>query len=201
MSPRDGTSSRSCERAVPGHVDDAFEQSIARLSLHLATRPPPSPLEELPPVPRRSAGRHYLIAFALLGLSAAVYWYPQVVDQTTSSVPEATVAEAAPSPPPPALEATITVAEAPGAAESVMAVAVAPVEASPVTTALTQPAMPTVDQFPRSSAEIMDIQRRLASSGIDPGPIDGIAGPRTLAAIQRYHALRTMPPRQQANAR
>ncbi len=40
---------------------------------------------------------------------------------------------------------------------------------------------------------IRDIQQRLAELGFDPGPIDGVSGPRTKAAIraaQRYYGLK-----------
>lgn len=59
--------------------------------------------------------------------------------------------------------------------------------------------------------EIKDLQRSLKSSGFDPGPIDGIWGPKTEAAYQRYqkaHAtaqpsdtnrLRTFDSRSEAN--
>lgn len=37
---------------------------------------------------------------------------------------------------------------------------------------------------------ITEIQRRLAALGYDPGPIDGIRGPRTIAAIRAFQAAR-----------
>lgn len=37
---------------------------------------------------------------------------------------------------------------------------------------------------------ITDIQRHLAALGFDPGPIDGIRGPRTIAAIRAFQAAR-----------
>jgi peptidoglycan hydrolase-like protein with peptidoglycan-binding domain len=37
-----------------------------------------------------------------------------------------------------------------------------------------------------SRTEIVEIQKRLASLGINPGPIDGVPGPRTIASVQKY---------------
>ncbi len=36
------------------------------------------------------------------------------------------------------------------------------------------------------SETVRDIQSNLARMGYDPGPVDGVAGPRTRAAIRRY---------------
>lgn len=43
---------------------------------------------------------------------------------------------------------------------------------------------------PMSSADIRNLQSRLKSLGYDPGPIDGIAGLRTLDALNQYRATR-----------
>ena len=42
--------------------------------------------------------------------------------------------------------------------------------------------------FPAPRAEVRLIQRALEKSGINPGPIDGIFGPLTLGALERWHA-------------
>lgn len=41
---------------------------------------------------------------------------------------------------------------------------------------------------PMTAAEIRQLQTRLMALGFDPGPIDGIAGPRTLQALNLYRA-------------
>lgn len=41
---------------------------------------------------------------------------------------------------------------------------------------------------PLSSEEVREIQARLQSLRLDPGPVDGVAGSRTTDAIQRYQA-------------
>ena len=39
-------------------------------------------------------------------------------------------------------------------------------------------------------AEVLELQKRLASLGINAGPLDGIVGPRTMAGLQRYQELK-----------
>jgi peptidoglycan hydrolase-like protein with peptidoglycan-binding domain len=43
---------------------------------------------------------------------------------------------------------------------------------------------------PPSTDEIQLVEVRLKDAGFDPGPIDGLLGPRTKAAIQRYRTAR-----------
>lgn len=42
------------------------------------------------------------------------------------------------------------------------------------------------------TAELRAVQARLRSLGFDPGAIDGIAGPRTLGALNQYRASRNL---------
>lgn len=44
------------------------------------------------------------------------------------------------------------------------------------------------DRMPLGRADLVDLQWQLAVHGYDPGPADGQAGPRTVAAIRRYQA-------------
>jgi hypothetical protein len=37
---------------------------------------------------------------------------------------------------------------------------------------------------------VLEIQRRLAALGFDPGPLDGVRGPRTVAAVRAFQAAR-----------
>lgn len=41
--------------------------------------------------------------------------------------------------------------------------------------------------------QVREIQQRLTDAGYRPGPIDGLMGPRTLAAIERYQAAQGLP--------
>lgn len=37
-----------------------------------------------------------------------------------------------------------------------------------------------------SGPEVEDLQRRLMATGIDPGPVDGLFGPKTEEAVRRF---------------
>jgi len=47
---------------------------------------------------------------------------------------------------------------------------------------------------PMSASEIRQLQTRLTALGFDPGPIDGMAGPRTLQALNLYRASVALDP-------
>ncbi|ORE91016.1 peptidoglycan-binding protein [Aurantimonas sp. 22II-16-19i] len=51
------------------------------------------------------------------------------------------------------------------------------------------------DNSAMTSAEIREVQTMLAKHGIDPGPIDGLMGPRTEAAIIAFKRSRNLQPR------
>lgn len=44
----------------------------------------------------------------------------------------------------------------------------------------------TADETPATTEEVAEIQRLLADRGYDTGPVDGVMGPRTAAAIRQY---------------
>lgn len=46
-------------------------------------------------------------------------------------------------------------------------------------------------QGPLSPAQVRQLQQGLAAMGINPGPIDGVMGPRTKAAMQQYQTRRS----------
>lgn len=50
-----------------------------------------------------------------------------------------------------------------------------------------------VEPLPMSRADISRIQELLAEAGFDPGPIDGIVGPRTRAAVEGFEAAQNLP--------
>jgi hypothetical protein len=43
-------------------------------------------------------------------------------------------------------------------------------------------------------SEVRNLQTRLSQLGFDPGKLDGIAGPRTLDALNRYRAAQSLEP-------
>jgi hypothetical protein len=52
----------------------------------------------------------------------------------------------------------------------------------------TSKASPAADPVPLGPEEVLEVQKRLQALQFDPGPIDGVAGPRTTSAIQRFQA-------------
>jgi hypothetical protein len=55
-------------------------------------------------------------------------------------------------------------------------------------------AAPASPSTPLDSQAIREIQTRLQSLGLDPGPLDGIAGPRTQTAVKRYEQSKGREP-------
>ena len=45
---------------------------------------------------------------------------------------------------------------------------------------------------PLTSDEVLEMQAWLKAFGFDPGPLDGLPGPQTIAAVKRYRAARQM---------
>lgn len=180
--------------------DDAFQQSMARLSLHLATRhstvllPAPRPL----PAARRWAGWPYLVFLVVAGAGAAGYLYStsqgdpaRVATSTmteTTPVAAASVKILAPAAfaaqPAPAVPSPAPVVEEPPVVKASLSVP-PPKAAEPA-----QPPLESATDPELTWAEVLDLQKRLASLGVNPGPLDGINGPRTTAAVQRYQELK-----------
>lgn len=52
----------------------------------------------------------------------------------------------------------------------------------------------TADETPATPEEVAEIQRLLADRGYDPGPVDGMLGPRTTAAIRQYQEEAELQP-------
>jgi peptidoglycan hydrolase-like protein with peptidoglycan-binding domain len=48
------------------------------------------------------------------------------------------------------------------------------------------PGRPDISSTGTRSKEVLDIQQRLLTAGFDPGPPDGIFGPRTADAVRRF---------------
>jgi hypothetical protein len=187
-------------------ADDAFQQSLARLSLQIATRHSiltlPAPL---PALKRAATGWLYfsVTAIAVAGAAAAGYQYAGVFKNDLMRATASTVVQGS--------------AAGPNLAPVVDAIAVqpksapaggppAPVNDEPepiIDAALTtpmptppSPIEPTVqpaatdNEVALSRVEILEVQKRLVSLGIDAGPLDGFVGRRTIRAVQRYEELR-----------
>ena len=187
--------SRSAEVA-----DDTFQESLARLSLHLATRQPMRPLPA--PPPRRAVGRAwpYALLVTLVGVAAAGYPHyeallhgylprfvtPRIAAVSAAPTPVLASIALAPEPalPPPASR--------PSRNEPVASVDVAaalpppPPPEPPVTLPTPVSAAAPQPEIALSWSEILEVQKRLLALGINPGPIDGVVGARTTGGVQRY---------------
>jgi hypothetical protein len=184
-------------------ADDTFQESMSRLSAHLSTRRPTHALPDLlpPPRPFRVAWPYVLLA-AIVGAGAIGYPYYQWLVQDDAPHPATSHVAAAIPAPTPVLAAVAVAPEAapppppvsrPAKTEAVavdMAAAIpAPPQSAPPVT-LPAPASTTAPEpeIALSRSEIVELQKRLASLGLNPGPIDGVIGPRTTASAQKYQA-------------
>jgi hypothetical protein len=102
---------------------------------------------------------------------------PVVVPPVKILAPAAFAAQSAPTP--------VPIAEEPPVVKASLSMP-PPKAGEPV-----QPAVESATPDPELTwAEVLDLQRRLATLGVNPGPLDGITGPRTIAGVQRYQELK-----------
>ena len=173
--------------------DEPFRQSLADLSRQLASRVPIEPPEfdpkvadELPPEPTEPARRHrlWLGVLALLvgvGLAGAIH-----------------LLIGAPAEPPQSPRTMVAVVPPPAPVPPPNADALAPnrpvtVDAPPPPVA---PIIIEVTVLPKvklEGYEVMEIQSRLKAAGLNPGPLDGVAGGQTASAIKEYETAKGQP--------
>jgi hypothetical protein len=67
---------------------------------------------------------------------------------------------------------------------------IAPSVSAPEVTKPNPPNTPTGGARPLSNDEVRETQAWLKAFGFDPGPLDGLPGSRTMAAVKRYQATR-----------
>lgn len=190
--------------------DDTFQQSLTRLSQQIAARRSAILVPEaLPPAPREWKAWPLLLLIAVAGAATAGYHYAAFVEGDALP-PRPTLADAASAPPAPVL-AAVAVAPMPAAPSppATPAIEPAPTREAPAqgvepVAAVPAPdpaAAPTAASSPTTApepdltltwAEILDVQKRLAALGINPGPLDGIVGPRTSSGVQRYEELHSL---------
>jgi hypothetical protein len=191
--------------------DEPFQASLADLARQLAQRVPhePPPVDagseaELPPEPvepTRKYRRHspYLGVLALavgVALAAIIHGLIGAPSEPAQPPPQTPVAVAPPLPdpvPPPsesdiAPNAMAKVDPPPPPRPAPPMAATPPVAATPP-----EPAPPRPSKAKLEGYEIMEIQTRLKAAGIDPGPLDGLAGAQTAAAIKQYEASKGQP--------
>jgi hypothetical protein len=205
---------------IRGDVDEPFRQSMADLSRQLAARmaqgtPPIDPQTDVEPAPepveperheaeryvperhvpeRHQPERHEperqvgrprfllpVMAFALgVAIAAGLHAF---LAKAPESPQRSSVAAAAM---PPLAEPSVTTVATP---PTPVIVDPPPVTA-PVVVLAPEPVMP---QGKLEIYEVMEIQTRLKAIGLYPGPLDGVAGALTKAAIKRYEASRDQP--------
>jgi|GEM_PF-5852837 len=161
------------------------------------------------PRPRQveeKAGRLREYAFALplvsgIGAAAAVacsFYFLSGIGSVTPPSPPRTTASAVPRLPPPSSPAPGIVDPAPAAVAAAPKIApAAPVESKAVEAKAVEAkaveakaAAPAPDKNILGRNEILDLQTRLKALGLNPGPLDGVAGPHTAAAVRRYEESR-----------
>ena len=162
------------------------EQALAppgKLLADFSQRPDPARTAEM------LATGVLLVAVAIA--AAAIWGWPIEPDKTSLAAhPEPSRVEAAVLPVRADLPAT-PVALPPVAAPAVVADPAPMPAAAPAVLPLNQD-----KTRPLSWDEARELQGRLKAAGFDPGPIDGIVGPRTTEAARRYGEARVLPARE-----
>jgi len=185
-------------------VDDApFRASLADLTRQLAQRapheaPPFDAEAKLPPEPTEPARSYrwhspYLGVLALavgVALAAIIHALLGATSEPAAPPPlHSPVAFAPPLPdpvPPPSgsdIAPTTTAKIDPPP----------PKLAPPMVVPPPQPAAAPPSKAKLEGYEIMEIQTRLKAAGLDPGPLDGLPGSQTVAAIKKYEASKGQP--------
>ena len=181
-------------------TDEPFRQSLADLSRQLASRVPIEPPEfdpkvadELPPEPTEPARRPrrhrpwlgvlaLLVGFGLAGVIRAMIGAPAELPQSPRTM--AAVVPALPEPvPPPNADAL--------APKRPVTVDPPPPPVAPIIIATPEVAVPPKGKL--EGYEVMEIQSRLKAAGLNPGPLDGVAGGQTATAIKEYEAAKGKP--------
>lgn len=128
-----------------------------------------------------------IVPLAVIGYAIAWFLYFEPSQDVTAkpvaeSKPEV-MRTAAPSEPPPPVRPQV--AEAKPAPQPAVAPPVTP--APPPTTAAAVP-----PSRPLSKDEVKELQGKLGAAGFAAGPIDGVVGPQTQAALRRYAQSRNL---------
>jgi len=129
-----------------------------------------------------------IVPVAIIGYAIAWFLYFEPSQNVTAkpvveAKPEVTQA-AAPSPPAPPARAEVV--------EAKPAPMPAPAPAATTPVAPSQPAVAAAPPRPLSRDEIKELQGKLGAAGFTAGPIDGVVGPQTEAALRRYAQSRRL---------
>jgi len=182
--------------------DEAFTRSVEELKRVLAARPatsPPdfafgaeAPARSVATGPHARAGTMLLYVAIAAAAAAGLYAYGQM--SLSSDRIGAPAAPVVPAPPaesaPPLSDAAVLKQVPPPTIEGELPAPTT--EPAPVTTTAFA-AAPSADRKPLDAGDIAELQARLRTLGFSPGPVDGVAGPMTMAAIKRYQQSRGRP--------
>jgi hypothetical protein len=129
-----------------------------------------------------------IVPLAILGYVIAWFLYFEPSQTVTAKPavevkPEATQAVTPVAPPTPAR---------PEVAEAKPAPMPAPAPAPAVASVAPAPAAAAAPSRPLSKDEVKELQGKLDAAGFTVGPIDGIVGPQTQAALRRYAQARSL---------
>jgi Putative peptidoglycan binding domain len=129
-----------------------------------------------------------IIPVAVIGYAIAWFFYFEPSQNVTAKPvvemkPEVTQTVAPSEPAPPARQE---------AAEAKPAPTPAPAPAATTPVAPSPPQVATAPSRPLSRDEIKELQGKLGAAGFTPGPIDGVVGPQTEAALRRYAQARRL---------
>lgn len=162
-------------------VRDDFDDSEPSRGSFLTTLVGPSAL-------RRALS---IVPVAIVGYAVAWFLYfepsQNVTAKPAAEIKAEVVQAAAPVEPPP--PARPVVAEAKPAPPPAPASAPATTPVAPAPAAAAAPVEPS---RPLSKDEIKELQGKLGAAGFTAGPIDGIVGPQTQAALRRYAQSRSL---------
>jgi len=185
-------------------AEEAFQQSLVRLSNHLtARRSIPLLAAPLPAPKPRLRGWPLAALVAAAGAAVVGYHYSAFSDgdrpiAQPHAAETAAAAAAVPAPAPPAPAAVAVAPEATAApvptqnekkmasVEAASAALPPPVPQDSVP--IVAPAAPPPETA-LSWTEVLELQKRLAAAGADPGPLDGVVGPRTMGGVRHYEEL------------
>ncbi len=166
--------------------EESFKRSLAELSNQLASRSvadtPELPIasdDDDPEAPRRRLRWSRGPMLVALAVAIIAGYFAFRGDSAPHPAAQQARTVMVPAPPPPTGPAAPTTSDFAGASPSSdakLAIAAPP----PIDT------QPPAQLAPLDRQGIQEVQRRLLSLGLNPGPVDGVAGRLTQSAVRRY---------------
>jgi hypothetical protein len=138
--------------------------------------------EESHTLHRRFATVALLLVAAIAAVSAGIYSF--LHNESPPPSPRIETVATAPSPPPAVVKPIAK------AAVSISTALPPPADTAPISAAELTPPTEVVG-LPLNARGISELQTKLGKIGFSPGQIDGVAGPKTVAAIKRYQEARS----------